>query len=83
MLSGALWNVCARGLSGLVSAGSGLGIGFVLYIPLYFLRATGARDVRLPAAVGATMGPSSPELDVTTTAGLRMLVADHVILHWL
>ena len=37
--------------------GAGLGLGFILYFPLYLIRARGAGDVKLLAAVGAITGP--------------------------
>jgi len=42
--------------SGCVFALKGLGLGFVLYLFLYALRAMGAGDVKLMAAVGAMVG---------------------------
>ncbi len=58
LVAGILWNVYAGGLPGLKHASAGLGIGFVLYFPLYLLRARGAGDVKLLAAIGAITGPS-------------------------
>jgi prepilin peptidase CpaA len=59
LVGGILWNVYAGGLSGLTRAGAGLAIGFVLYFPLYLLRARGAGDVKLLAAIGAITGPGN------------------------
>jgi prepilin peptidase CpaA len=45
------------GLDGLVFSLEGLVFGFVVYFVLYALRAMGAGDVKLMAAVGALVGP--------------------------
>jgi prepilin peptidase CpaA len=36
---------------------AGLGLAFLVYFPLYLLRGMGAGDVKLMAAIGATVGP--------------------------
>lgn len=46
----------SSGISGLGRAAAGLGLGFILYFPLYLLRARGAGDVKLLAAVGTITG---------------------------
>jgi prepilin peptidase CpaA len=65
ILTGFIWNVYSApggaGLgsqvgSGLGRAAAGLGLGFILYFPLYLLRARGAGDVKLLAAVGCITG---------------------------
>ena len=35
----------------------GLGLGFIIFLPLYLIRAMGAGDVKLMAMVGAIIGP--------------------------
>jgi prepilin peptidase CpaA len=45
--------------SGLVSSLEGFGLGFGVYFALYALRAMGAGDVKLMAAVGAIVGPAN------------------------
>ena len=57
ILVGFAWNVSSSGWPGLGRASAGLGLGFILYFPLYLLRARGAGDVKLLAAVGAVTGP--------------------------
>jgi prepilin peptidase CpaA len=45
------------GGAGLQHALAGAGIGLAALLPLYFIRATGAGDVKLMAMVGAFVGP--------------------------
>jgi prepilin peptidase CpaA len=63
LVVGVGWNVYAWGVvgkdSGLLRAAEGLGLGFILYFPLYLIRARGAGDVKLLAAVGAVVGPGN------------------------
>jgi prepilin peptidase CpaA len=59
LVAGFAWNVYSAGWSGLSTAVEGLGTGFILYFPLYLLRARGAGDVKLLAAVGAITGPGN------------------------
>src|SRR5580692_2194139 len=59
IIIGISWNVYSSGWSGLGRAAAGLGLGFVLYFPLWLLRARGAGDVKLLAAVGAITGPGN------------------------
>jgi prepilin peptidase CpaA len=47
------------GALGFRSALAGLGVGFILMLPLYLLRAMGAGDVKLMAMVGAFLGPQA------------------------
>ncbi len=39
--------------TGLLTSLKGLGVAFLIYFPLYLLRAMGAGDVKLMAAIGA------------------------------
>jgi prepilin peptidase CpaA len=59
IIVGVSWNVSVSGWSGLGRSAAGLGLGFVLYFPLYLIRARGAGDVKLLAAVGAITGPGN------------------------
>lgn len=59
IVGGFAWNVSNSGWSGLLRASEGLGLGFILYFPLYLIRARGAGDVKLLAAVGAVTGPGN------------------------
>lgn len=59
IVTGFAWNLYSSGWSGVGHAAAGLGLGFALYFPLYLLRARGAGDVKLLAAVGAVVGPGN------------------------
>ena len=59
IVTGFIWNLYSSGWSGLLHAAAGLGLGFALYFPLYLLRARGAGDVKLLAAVGCITGPGN------------------------
>jgi prepilin peptidase CpaA len=56
LLIGLLVNLFASGPPGLVAAVTGMAVGFLLLIPFYVLRAVGAGDVKLLAALGAVLG---------------------------
>ena len=60
---------------GLLRAAEGFGLGFILYFPLYLLRARGAGDVKLLAAVGAITGPGNCFWVFLLTAVLGGLIA--------
>jgi prepilin peptidase CpaA len=47
----------AGGLDGLQTALAGLAVGMAVMLPGYWLRSTGAGDVKLMGAVGALVGP--------------------------
>lgn len=51
-------NVTLYGLPGAFFALKGMGIAFLIYFPLYLLRAFGAGDVKLMAAIGSLAGPA-------------------------
>lgn len=59
-VSFALIDQCVRWLplEGPLFALAGLAVGFLLFLPLYLLRAMGAGDVKLLAMVGAFLGPA-------------------------
>jgi len=56
MLAGLGYGAVTGGIAGAFDALAGLGTGFALLLPLYLLRATGAGDVKLAAAIGAWCG---------------------------
>ena len=53
---------------------TGLALGLLLFLPLYFLRAMGAGDVKLLAMVGAFLGPEN-----TFYAALSTMIAGGVL----
>jgi prepilin peptidase CpaA len=57
VIAGLTINTLLSGRSGSWLAISGAGFALLVYLPLYALRAMGAGDVKLMAAVGALMGP--------------------------
>ena len=57
--AGLALNCGLYGWAGLKASAGGLALGFGSYFLLYVLRAMGAGDVKLMAAVGATVGPSN------------------------
>jgi prepilin peptidase CpaA len=57
VLAGLALNTFLFGLSGLGHSAAGLALAFGIYIVLYSLRAMGAGDVKLMAAVGSIVGP--------------------------
>lgn len=59
MVAGLAWNAYASGFAGFGRGAEGLGLGFILYFPLWLVRARGAGDVKLLAAVGAITGPGN------------------------
>lgn len=75
ILAGFSWNVSSSGWSGLLRAAEGLGLGFILYFPLYLIRARGAGDVKLLAAVGTITGPGNCFLIFILTAILGGVIA--------
>jgi len=47
------------GTAGLTQAAKGMGLALLIYFPLFALRAMGAGDAKLMAAVGAIVGPGN------------------------
>lgn len=74
------WNTYSSGLSGLGRGAEGLGSGFILYFPLYLIRARGAGDVKLLAAVGAITGPGNCFWIFLATAVLGGFIAVLILL---
>ena len=52
-------NVAFSGWEGLWFSAQGLGLALLIYFPLFLLRAMGAGDAKLMAAVGACVGPAN------------------------
>src|SRR5579863_9789907 len=77
---GLAWNTFASGLPGLLHSLEGLGLGFILYFPLYLIRARGVGDVKLLAATGAITGPGNIFVICILTAILGGIIALIVLL---
>ena len=75
ILVGFAWNIFSLSGLGPGRAAAGLGLGFILYFPLWLLRARGAGDVKLLAAVGAITGPGNCFLVFILTAILGGVIA--------
>jgi prepilin peptidase CpaA len=78
LLAGAGFNdVLAPGGIGWVSALQGMGLGLIVLLPLYLMRAMGAGDVKLMAMVGAFLGPAEIQgalLGTFLTGGVMALL---------
>src|ERR1700730_13088461 len=59
VLVGLALNLLLFGLTGLTRAALGMGLALLIYFPLYLLRAMGAGDAKLMAAVGSMVGPGN------------------------
>jgi prepilin peptidase CpaA len=59
LLTGLALNSFLYEWHGLRQAGLGIGLAFLVYFPLYLLRAMGAGDVKLMAAIGSIAGPAN------------------------
>jgi len=55
-LNTALFEIAGLQATGLVRAALGMGLALLIYFPLYLLRAMGAGDAKLMAAVGSIVG---------------------------
>lgn len=80
ILCGISYHSFVFGFSGLGQSMAGLGLGFILYFPLYLLRARGAGDVKLLAAVGAITGPGNCFWIFLLTAILGGVIAMVILL---
>jgi prepilin peptidase CpaA len=56
LVLGLALNTCLYGFFGAFLSLKGLGLAVLIYLPLYMIRAMGAGDVKLMAAVGAMVG---------------------------
>ena len=64
--------------AGLWAALQGMGLGLAMFLPLYFLRAMGAGDVKLMAMVGGFVGPTliiGATLSTLLAGGIMALIA--------
>lgn len=57
LVAGFLGNLVVPEAPGLIASLAGFGLALLIYAPLYLLRAMGAGDVKLLAAIGAVVGP--------------------------
>jgi len=70
----------AGGWGGLKFSLLGLGLGFVLFLPLFALRGMGGGDVKLMAAIGAMAGVSNTFVIFILTAVIGGIVALGLVL---
>ena len=68
------------GLAGLRQAALGFGLAMLIYLPLFVLRAMGGGDVKLMAAMGATLGPQAWLIVFVFTALLGGVLAVGLLL---
>ena len=59
--------VTKGGMDGLVMGLGGMAVGLCLFLPFYMMRAMGAGDVKMMAAVGAFLGPTLALASVAAT----------------
>jgi prepilin peptidase CpaA len=81
LATGFTWNALSTGVPGFVRAAAGLGLGFILYFPLYLIRGRRAGDVKLLAAVGSIAGPINCFWIFTLTAVLGGVIVLVVIMN--
>jgi len=58
-LNTTLFALAGLRFAGLERAGLGMGLALLIYFPLYLLRAMGAGDAKLMAAIGSMVGPGN------------------------
>jgi prepilin peptidase CpaA len=80
VLVGLALNLLLFGLAGLERAALGLGLALLIYFPLYLLRAMGAGDAKLMAAIGSIVGPGNWIVLFMVTAILGGITALIVLL---
>jgi prepilin peptidase CpaA len=59
LVTGLCLAVVDRGAEGLITALAGFGLGFILLLPGYLMRFTGAGDLKLLTTLGVFSGPST------------------------
>lgn len=59
LLAGVIWNSFVAGSDGFIASLSGMLIGFIPMLVLYWCKGVGAGDVKLFAALGAVLGVST------------------------
>jgi prepilin peptidase CpaA len=79
-LNTTLYAVAGMHLAGLTRALLGMGLALLIYVPLYALRAMGAGDAKLMAAVGSMVGPGNWIALFVVTALIGGVVAMVVLL---
>jgi prepilin peptidase CpaA len=81
IICGLALNTFLYGTTGLKESAGGLGTAFGVYFLLYLVRAMGAGDVKLMAAVGSFVGPGNWFMIFLITAVLGGVIA-LVVLAW-
>lgn len=73
--AGLALQLALAGTPGLRTGVAGFGVGLVILLPGYLLRATGAGDVKLMAAAGTILGPLATLLSVMASIAVGGAVA--------
>lgn len=81
LVAGSAMGSFFRGGQGLRASLLGAGLAFAIYLPLFALRAMGAGDLKLMAAIGAFTGPSNWIAIFAITAILGGLLALALLLY--
>ncbi|MSV28088.1 MAG: prepilin peptidase [Bryobacterales bacterium] len=80
-LAGLAAGLALNGIAGLKRAGLGFALGFAVYFAMYLLRAMGAGDVKLMAAVGSIVGPGNWFAVFILTSVLGGVLALALVIH--
>jgi prepilin peptidase CpaA len=75
LAAGLVCHTASRGLAGLASSAGGAALGFAVFLAVYCLGGMGAGDLKLMAAFGSLLGPSSILIAALLAAPIGALMA--------